>query len=303
MEKEKNRKKRHRWRKILLVVFAALLLLTGVELLYSSYAITVSRYIVSSEKVTGSFRIIFLSDLHGREFGTGNKRLLEKIKAESPDFICMVGDIFNSDADETEIEAMCAFIHSATEIAPVFYCLGNHENDYIKGHGSGLKDQIVAAGATVLDAEYNDLEINGVPVRLGGYMGYYRTPHMNTSVSAEQQQLMRFTEQFEDTERYKILLNHIPTNWLDWNYRDKYPVDLVLSGHYHGGVIRIPILEQGLYAPYVGKFPPYTKGIFTGKYATCILTTGMAGSYGLPRFFNPPEIVVVDCVQTNDSAQ
>ena len=60
---------------------------------------------------------------------------------------------------------------------------------------------------------------------------------MNTSVSAEQQQLMRFTEQFEDTERYKILLNHIPTNWLDWNYRDKYPVDLVLSGHNHGGVI------------------------------------------------------------------
>lgn len=297
MEKENKQKKRHRWWKILLAVFAVLLLLTGAELLCSNYAITVSRYTVSSEKVTGSFRIVFLSDLHGREFGTGNKRLLEKIEAEKPNLICLVGDIFNSDADETEIAAMCALIHSATEIAPVYFSLGNHENDYIKGHGSGLLDQIAETGATVLDTEYKDIEINGVPVRLGGYMGYYRTPHMNTSDTAEQQRLTRFAEQFEDTDRYKILLNHIPTNWLDWGYRDKYPVDLVISGHYHGGVIRIPILEQGLYAPYVGKFPTYTKGLFEGKTATCILTTGLAGSYGMPRFFNTPEIVVIDCSQ------
>ena len=63
---------------------------------------------------------------------------------------------------------------------------------------------------------------------------------------------------------------------------------------YHGGVIRIPILEQGLFAPYVGKFPPYTKGMFVGEKATCVLSTGLAGSYGLPRFFNPPELVVVE---------
>lgn len=294
---ENKSQKKRRWWKILLIAFAILLLFTGVELLYSNYAITVSRYTVSSEKVTGSFRIVFLSDLHGREFGTENKRLLEKIEAEKPDLICLVGDIFNSDADETEIAAMCALIHSATEIAPVYFSLGNHENDYIKGHGSGLLDQIAETGATVLDTEYKDIEINGVPVRLGGYMGYYRTPHMNTSDTAEQQRLTRFAEQFEDTDRYKILLNHIPTNWLDWGYRDKYPVDLVISGHYHGGVIRIPILEQGLYAPYVGKFPPYTKGLFEGKTATCILTTGLAGSYGMPRFFNTPEIVVIDCSQ------
>ena len=294
---ENKSQKKRRWWKILLIAFAIVLLFTGVELLYSNYAITVSRYTVSSEKVTGSFRIVFFSDLHGREFGTENKRLLEKIEKEKPDLICMVGDIFNNDAKEAEIAAMCDFIHSATEIAPVYFSLGNHESDYIKGHGISVLDRITEAGATVLDTEYLDIEIKGVPVRVGGYMGYYRTPHMNTQDPEQQHCMQTFAEQFEDTDRFKILLNHIPTNWLDWGYRNKYAVDLVLSGHYHGGVIRIPFLEQGVYAPYVGKFPPYTKGLFTGEKATCILTTGLAGSYGVPRFFNIPEIVVVDCLE------
>lgn len=291
---EKKQRKKRRWWKILLIVIAVLILLTGVELLYSNYAITVSRYVVSSEKVTGSFRIVFLSDLHGREFGSGNGRLLEKISAEEPDLIVFVGDIFNEDADEKEIESMCALIRGEVEIAPVFFCMGNHEYAYQKTHASSLRERIEAAGAVVLDHEYLDLELNGTPIRLGGYEGYYHTPHMDTSDPVIQEKLSTFETEFQDTGRFKILMDHIPTGWLDWGYRDSLPVDLVLSGHYHGGVIRIPILEQGLYAPYVGKFPPYTKGLFAGKEATCILTTGLAGSYGLPRFFNPPEIVVVD---------
>ncbi len=291
---ENKSQKKRRWWKILLIAFAILLLFTGVELLYSNYAITVSRYTVSSEKVTGSFRIVFLSDLHGREFGKNNRRLLSKIEAEKPDLICLVGDIFNSDADEDELSAMCSFIHAASDIAPVYFSMGNQEAAYVSEHGNDLVMRVETSGAVVLDNTYLDIEINGTPVRIGGYMGYYHTPHMNTNDPEEQQALLDFSTAFENTDRYKILLNHIPTNWLDWNYRDKYPVDLVLSGHYHGGVIRIPIIEQGLFAPYVGKFPPYTKGLFTGKKAICILTTGLAGSYGVPRFFNTPEVVTVD---------
>lgn len=278
----------------LCLVLALLLLLSGAELLYSNCAITVSRYTVASEKVNGSFRILFLSDLHGREFGEDNSRLLEKIAAEEPDLICLVGDIFNEDADEEEIERMCALIQNAAELAPAYFSMGNHEYAYQKSHTSSVRERIEAAGAVVLDQEFLDLTLNGTPVRLGGYEGYYHTPHMDTSDPERQKTLSAFETEFQDTDRLKILMDHIPTGWLDWNYRDKLPVDLVLSGHYHGGIIRIPILEQGLYAPYVGKFPPYTKGIFVGEKATCILTTGMAGSYGLPRFFNPPEICVVD---------
>ena len=295
---EKKQRKKLRWGKILLTVLAVLILLNGAELLYSNYSVTVSRYTVSSEKVTGSFRIVFLSDLHGREFGKNNQRLLSKIRAEHPDVICMVGDIINSDADEAEISSMCRFIHDASEIAPVYFSLGNHETSYIKENGREIVDRITTAGAVGLDNSYLDLTVNGSDVRLGGYSGCYRIPHLDTSEIEEQELLLAFAEDFEDTDRFKLLLNHIPIIWLDWDYRNKFPVDLVLSGHYHGGVVRIPSIEQGLYAPYVGKFPPYTKGKFEGEKATCILTTGLAGSYGFPRFFNPPEIVVVDIMGT-----
>ena len=289
----KQKPRKHNTLLTLYIVLAVLLVLTIAEAIYSNYTLTVSRYTVRSEKVTGGFRVVFLTDLHGREFGKNNSRLLEKIAAEEPDVIAMVGDIFNRNADADEIERMCGFIQKASEIAPVYFGLGNHESERLTTHNGDLLERIRQSGAVVLDAEYLDLEVGGTPVRIGGYMGHYRTPHLNTEDPVLMSWYNRFFNDFEDTDRFKLLLNHIPTNWVDWDYIDKYPVDLVLSGHYHGGLIRIPFLEQGLIAPYVGLFPPCTKGMFTGSQATCILTTGLAGSR-LPRFFNPPEIVVVD---------
>lgn len=277
---------------ILVVIILALLVETGIA--YSYYYLIHTQYSISSSKTAAPFRIVFISDLHSREFGKNNGRLLEKIAAEKPDVIALVGDIFDENADEETVEKTCDFIGEAAKIAPVYFCMGNHEYDLMAKRDRSLKERIAEAGAVVLDASYVDIEINGTPVRLGGYEGYYRTPHMTSSNADRQAADMLFFEEFENTERFKLLLNHIPTNWLDWDYRDKCPVDLVLSGHYHGGVVRIPLLNRGLFAPYVGRFPPYTKGIFVGEKATCILSTGMAGAKGYPRLFNPPEIVVVD---------
>ena len=102
-----------------------------------------------------------------------------------------------------------------------------------------------------------------------------------------------FADEFENTNRVKILLCHIPTPWLDWGYIDQFPVDLVLSGHYHGGQVRLPLIG-GLYAPYVGFFPEYTRGIFQGEKATCVLSVGAGTENGLPRINNMPEMVVVE---------
>lgn len=289
----KQKPKKHRVWRAICIILALLLVLAGAELVWSNCALTVSRYTVQSEKVSGSFRVVFLSDLHGREFGADNRRLLKKIAAEEPDLIVLAGDIFNENADTDEIECMCGFIRRAAEIAPVYFCLGNHEQSYLSRHDGNLPERIRESGATVLDGTWLDTEINGTAVRIGGYMGYYRTPHLTTWDPAQIDRYNRFFDEFEDTDRFKLLINHIPTNWVDWDYIHTCPVDLVLSGHYHGGVVRIPIREQGLFAPYIGWFPPYTKGMFEGKQATCILTTGLAGSR-VPRVFNPPEIAVVD---------
>lgn len=289
-----KKKRISRFFKGVLIVFLTLFLLFCGELFRSNYTISVTRYSVSDAAIQAPIRIVFFADLHGREFGVRNYRLLDKIAAQEPDLICMVGDLFNSDADEAEVDRVCGMIRDAVSIAPVYFSLGNQEFDYAQDRGDYLVQRVKETGAVVLDNEYLDLNINGTEICLGGYMGYYKNPHMMVSDPAQQHLESVFIWEFEQSDRYKILLNHIVTQWVDWGAIDRNPVDLVLSGHYHGGVVRNPFTDQGLFAPYIGWFPPYTKGLFAGKTATCVLTTGMAGSYGIPRFFNPPEICVVD---------
>ena len=292
----KNRCNKKKLKVFVFVVLLFLVLLFLIELLYSNYTITVSKYTVQNGKIVFPIRIVFLSDLHGRRFSSGNNRLLKAIAKQKPDMIALVGDIFNEDADEEEILAMCSFIHACTEIAPTYFSMGNHENTLRKNIGSLLYDRVSETGAIVLDNSFLDLQVNENEIRIGGYMGYYGNPHMMVSDSEQIQFEREFFAKFEDTDRYKLLLNHIPTPWTDWGAVDRNPVDLVLSGHYHGGIVRSPFSDQGMYAPYIGWHPPFTKGIVVGKRATCVLTTGLAGSYGIPRLFNPPEICVVDII-------
>lgn len=290
--RKKSLKKKRRV--LFLIVALTLVLLFVTELVYSNYALTISVYIVHEEKIASPIRVVFLSDLHGRTFGRDNARLLRIIAEQEPDFIALVGDMINQNMDEAEIPVFCNFIRAAAEIAPVYYSMGNHEYSYSQRHNQDFIHRISSAGATVLDNNYLDLDLNGNRIRLGGYMGYYGNPHMMSSDPEQIQLEQKFFQDYVATDRFKLLLNHIPTAWLDWGGIDRNRVDLVFSGHYHGGIIRIPFWNQGLYAPYVGWFPPYTKGVFAGKSATCILTTGLAGVECVPRFFNPPEIVLVE---------
>jgi len=293
MYMQKTAKKRYWFRRIA-ILLVCILLFSVIELIWSNTHITVSCYEVSSSKIAAPIRVVFLSDLHGLEFGPGNKRLLEKIAAQEPDMIALVGDIFNNNSDSAEINSMCHFIRACTELAPTCFSMGNHENLYSENGKEDIPARVRETGAVFLDDEFIDLEINGSDIRIAGYMGYYGNPHMMSSDPERIQLEQKFFQDYVATDRFKLLLNHIPTAWLDWGAIDRNRVDLVFSGHYHGGIIRIPFWNQGLYAPYVGWFPPYTKGVFAGKSATCILTTGLAGVECVPRFFNPPEIVLVE---------
>ena len=300
-----EKKKKRALRRRILLLSAILLVLLGVlEGILSNTVLTVNRYTFSSPKLAQPMRIVLLSDLHGREYGAGNRRLLDAVAAQEPDMIALVGDFFDETMDETEIDAICGFIHEVSAIAPVYFGIGNHERNvlsfqrdgFFEAHDSPLAHRIEDAGAVILESEFLDLTICGNEIRLGGYMGYYRQPGMMAQRREDIPLELAFADEFENTERFKLLLNHIPTTWLDWHYVEKHPVDLALCGHYHGGVVRIPFLEQGLAAPYVGWFPPYTKGLFRGSQASCILTTGLAGYGKIPRFFNFPEVCVIDLI-------
>ncbi len=286
-------RKKIRFILILLSAFALVIAVTVGYFYISSKSLTINEYTVE-ESVTSSIRILQLSDLHSAEFGDNNEELVDLVKKQSPDLIVMSGDMINR--DEENLDIITDLISSLSDVAPIYYGYGNHEVDWIESFGFDLEDKLTQAGSVVLNNSYRDVSVNDSELRIGGYMGYYRQPGMLTQDEEQKKIELDFANDFENTDRLKILINHIPTQWVDWDYINEYPVDIVFSGHYHGGAIRIPIIDQGLYAPYVGWFPPYTKGMFTGSQATCVLSTGLGSEHNIPRLNNPPDIVIVDVV-------
>lgn len=148
-----------------------------------------------------------------------------------------------------------------------------------------MKKQLEEAGAVVLDGEYIDIEIAGQQIRIGGIYGYVLDHEWEDG--SEQ----RFMEDFQDTDRFKILLSHIPEGLLLWKSMEYWDVDLVFSGHVHGGQVRLPFVG-GVYEPEEGFFPTYTKGMFQCGNGTMILSAGLGTSGGIPRINNLPDLVV-----------
>lgn len=250
----------------------------------------VMNYTVEAD-VTESIRIVQLTDLHSREYGEKNEELAEMVAAQEPDVIFMTGDMMSFRDENADV--VCALIEELKDIAPVYYSYGNHETAWEKDRGESLRPALEGAGAIVLDTEYLDTELSGQAVRIGGYAGYYRQPGMFEVTAEERAAELAFADAFENTDRLKLLLCHIPTAWIDWGYINDFLVDVVFSGHYHGGQIRLPGIG-GVYAPYIGFFPPYTKGVFEGGQAVCVLSAGVGTEQYIPRVNNPPEIVVVE---------
>lgn len=288
--------KKPKWLLAVSAMLLLALLVLGTWVLYSAEKgrteLTVVNYRLETE-LTQPLRILQLTDLHSRMFGTDNDRLAATVLAQKPDLIVMTGDMLDMTDGNTDV--ICALIRRLSSEVPVWYGYGNHEISWMNRTGIDLAPILTDAGACVVNCSYEDTEIQDQPLRIGGYHGYYRQPGMFSVTPEQRQSELDFADSFEATDRFKLLLCHIPTAWLDWGYIDDFPVDLVLTGHYHGGQIRLPLLGP-LYAPYVGFFPEYTQGMFTGQKAVCVLSRGLGSSPGIPRINNLPEITVIDLI-------
>ena len=271
-------------KKLLLLV---LLLVIVCSLLHSRYGLGVTRYEVAIEGLKQPVRMVQLTDLHCMEFGNENEALVALVNQEKPDLIAMTGDMISKDSSSEEIQALCDLIGTLAEIAPVYFSMGNHELMYMDAHGDDLITQVGEAGAVILEQEFTDITVDGQPLRIGGAYGYllsrkYRNTH-------EQD----FMDAFTDTETPTVLLAHLSEGLLAYHCLGDWDVDLVLSGHTHGGQIRLPLLG-GLYDPEVGFSPEYTRGLFQDNGAFLVLSAGLGNSTLIPRFLNPPELVVID---------
>lgn len=265
----------------------------GMLVLYiSKYGLTTSHYEVTTDKITSPIRIVQLTDLHNSVFGNDNERLISEVSKQSPDIIVLTGDILNSDEENAAIAV--DVIEKFTDVASVYVSYGNHEKAHEMLWGTDLKTAFEQAGAHVLDFAYEDIEINGQQLRLGGLYGYC-TPAKYLETKEANPEECAFLEEFQSTENFSILLTHMPFAWIVNDGISEWNVDCVFTGHDHGGLIRMPVIG-GLYAPDQGFFPGKDFGLYYSKdkEKVMVLSRGLGKSGRIPRFNNVPEIVVVD---------
>lgn len=285
-------KRTHR-RSCLIPVLVFLFLLCLLWYATSESLHTVS-YTMTTDKVTSPVRLVLLTDLHSCYYGDNQEKLLSAIDKAEPDLICMVGDIFD---DETSHQGTMTLLDGLADRYPCYYVTGNHE------HWSEevwvLKALMVSYGVTVLagDSVLVPIGDGDTTIQLSGIddpTGFY---DKGTAGVAEPDswlgQLAMVETNAADTPYYTILLSHRPEKVTEYAAS---PFDLVLSGHAHGGQVRIPFLMNGLFAPNQGWFPDYAGGEYAlNANTTLIVSRGLAKS-DLPRIFNRPEVVVVNII-------
>lgn len=278
---------------LLWLLLAAAVFTVALSALICRYAIEVTEYSVALSGLSGEARVAVLSDLHSREFGKDNCRLLAKVAAQSPDAIFVVGDMINSDAKDGEVTKLLTLIEKLGKIAPVYFSPGNHERAYMNSTGTALLAMVASAGATVLNDTYTDVTIGEGTFRIGGTLGY-AFPFGRSMAEFEASEEYVFLKEMEASPLPTIVLAHLPDAFI-FNSAASYweHIDLVISGHTHGGVVRLPFIG-GLYAPMQGWFPKYDKGYFRlDEDMQMVVTSGLAGHELVPRVFNMPEICIL----------
>lgn len=259
-------------------VFVLIIFIIACAALYRG--LVVRTYRVSSEKLTNEepIRLVLLSDLHSYPHGGDQQPLIDKIKRAKPDAIMMTGDIAD---DRAPIRGTIMLLEGIADIAPCFYVTGNHE---IWGNREEAVRIFREYGVTVLEGERAEIELHGQRIQIVGIDDPDYTPDKSYS------DILTPLSDF-DPDTYTILLSHRPEPIQTFS---KYGFDLVLSGHTHGGQVRLPFFCNGFYAPNQGWYPPYVGGRYLVGDTVLIVSRGLSHYPDLPRVFNPPEVVVIE---------
>ncbi len=253
--------------------------------------LTVREYNICSEKLNDSIKVVLITDLHSTFYGENQQKLVGKIDEYDPQVILLAGDIAD---DEVPHDGTKVLLSEIGRRYPCYYVTGNHEfwTDEIEA----VKDMISSYGVKILSGESCVITVNGQTLLLAGVddpAGLYSDSeaYLPKEIAPQQwiDQLNTVCKQ-NSGDSFSVLLSHRPEHA---ELYSKSGFDLVVSGHAHGGQVRIPFIINGLYAPNQGLFPEYAGGLYDlGK-------TDMVVSRGLcldekPRVFNPPEIVFIN---------
>lgn len=271
-----------------LAVAAAVLLALIIWIAWGNSALELNTYTINSPLLPESFdgfRIAHVSDLHNTEIGKDNKKLLAMLQDAEPDIIAITGDLI--DSRNTDVEVALQFIREAVKIAPCYYVTGNHESRI--SEYALLKAGMETAGVVILEDARTEISLGGETITLIGV----NDPSFRTNdLSGDSVTVMdaKLTQLHADDDGFTILLSHRPELFDTYV---KNNIDLVLSGHAHGGQLRLPFIG-GLVAPHQGMFPEYDAGLYTEENTNMIVSRGVGDSIFPFRINNRPEVLLIE---------
>ena len=281
-------------KQIIILFVAAVLTLIMIGIAHSNTDLELYKYYVASGDIPSAFdnfRIVQISDLHNTKFGENNRALITLLKQTDADIIVITGDMI--DSRKTNVGVAVSFAKEAVKLAPTYYVNGNHESR-IPEEYKKLKQGLADAGVTILENSSKDITIGDDSITLIGINDpTFRMELVDDTM--EQNITHQLTRVIPDNDNYKVLLAHRP------EYFDVYAgkVDLVLSGHAHGGQFRIPLIG-GVIAPGQGFFPEDYEGAHRKNNTEMIVSRGIGNSIFPFRINNKPEIVIAELTKIAD---
>ncbi len=299
MNKKNIRSNRNKYIKsaIILLIVIALFLFCS----FQNSHLETTYYTYKAEHLDAEFdgyRIVQISDLHNAKFGKDNQKLVDRIRECEPDMIVLTGDLV--DSNHTNVDRAVQFVDEIVKICPVYYVTGNHEYWLEASEYDELMSGLTGAGAVILDDQVVEISRGDAKFRLVGLDdrslsdGTLEALFSDESIRHDQAGQKEETADNENSEKkeFTVVLAHEP------QYLARYAsagVDLVLSGHAHGGQFRLPFVG-GIVAPDQGFLPEYTAGEYYMNGTEMIVSRGLGNSVIPVRLFNYPEIVCVELV-------
>lgn len=274
--------------KVKIIIIAAIILLVAafsVFVAVDNKRLTVSSITVVNENIPDSFDgfvIAQISDLHNATLDENNGSIAEAIKENSPDIIVVTGDMI--DSRHTDIPCALSLAKELTAIAPTYYVTGNHEKR-IAGNEE-FEKSLSSLGVKVMKNEKCKIEKGGDSITL---IGIDDPTYQKTDPALFPDLIAGILDDLsDDSDGYRVLLSHRPELIETYAEAD---VDLVFSGHAHGGQFRLPFIG-GLFSPGQGLFPKYTSGLYRVDDTDMIVSRGIGNSSFPFRLFDPPELVI-----------
>lgn len=279
---------------IFLILCVLLLVVVG-RIFYENSTFKIKRYTICHEKIgkeANGMKIAFLSDLHNNCYGKGNSKLLQAIQDEKTDLILIGGDMLIG-KNGNYMDNACTLLQNLSMQFPVYYANGNHESrmkfnpDKYEDRYRTYEKQLQSMGIKMLCNESITLSKEHIVItglELDEY--YYQKGKKVVMGESDMEDFVGAS----DKDNFQILLAHHPEFFEEYN---KWGANLILSGHNHGGMVRIPLLG-GVISPQYQLFPKYDGGIYKKDGNQMILSRGLGTHTIKIRLFNTPELCMIE---------